>query len=59
MPLRQVLVEALAADPLARDYALASGSPYLDAGVEVPVFEDLLGNPRPAGGYDLGAVERQ
>jgi PKD repeat protein len=53
-----LLVDPNGADTLARDYALVPGSPHVDTGVEVPVFEDLLGNPRPAGGgYDLGAVE--
>jgi PKD repeat protein len=55
-----LLADPLAANPLARDYGLIAGSPFVDAGVEVPVFEDLLGKPRPAGGgFDLGAVERQ
>jgi hypothetical protein len=55
-----LLANPLDASPLARDYALVSASPYANAGVEVPAFEDLLGNHRPAGGgYDLGAVERQ
>lgn len=54
-----VLEDPLAVDPLARDYGLVPGSAYADAGVEVPLYEDLLGNARPAGGWDLGAVERQ
>lgn len=40
------------------DYRLSSNSPAIDAGVEVDLFVDILGNERPQGdGFDLGAYE--
>ncbi len=41
-----------------RDYRLRSGSPAIDAGVDILlVTHDFAGAPRPAGSYDAGAFE--
>lgn len=56
---------ALAGDPLflnanQANYALQSGSPAIDAGANVGLTVDYLGNPRPVGdGTDMGAYEEQ
>ncbi|HVV27123.1 MAG TPA: choice-of-anchor Q domain-containing protein [Rhizomicrobium sp.] len=55
----------LTGDPLftnraAADYSLQSGSPAIDAGVNLGVTIDYLHNPRPVGAApDMGAFERQ
>jgi hypothetical protein len=49
-------------DPLfvgSGDYSLQSGSPCVNAGTDTGLTNDLLGNPRPVGAYDMGAYERQ
>jgi len=49
-------------DPLftgASDYTLQSGSPCVNAGTNTGLTDDLAGNPRPVGAYDIGAYERQ
>ena len=51
-------VDPLFEAPLDDRFQLGAGSPALDAGVAVPVFDDFTGNPRPAGGgWDAGAFE--
>jgi hypothetical protein len=49
---------AVLADPLldATDH-LTAGSPARDAGAVVEVWTDVDGDPRPLGGYDIGADE--
>jgi hypothetical protein len=49
---------AVQADPLldATDH-LTAGSPARDAGAVVDVSSDIDGDPRPVGGYDIGADE--
>jgi hypothetical protein len=48
----------LAGPLLAPDYRLRKGSPAIDAGVDIPwLTTDLDGDPRPLGGYDIGAYE--
>ena len=58
--------EPLFYDPLSYDFRLQAGSPAVDIGldltsylpVNLSVWRDLLGNPRPLGvAYDLGAYE--
>jgi len=46
-------------DPLlTSDYHLNTGSPAVDAGLDIPwLTVDLEGNPRPPGEYDIGAYE--
>jgi hypothetical protein len=44
-------------DPAAWDYHLGSGSAAIDAGVDAGVTTDVDGDPRPLGGYDIGADE--
>jgi uncharacterized repeat protein (TIGR01451 family) len=45
-------------DPRADDYHLAASSAAIDRGVDVGVYADLDGQPRPQGaGYDIGAYE--
>ena len=52
-------VDPLFESPLEDLFQLGAGSPALDAGVEVPVFDDFAGGPRPVGdGWDAGAFER-
>jgi PKD repeat protein len=52
-------VDPLFAAPLADGFQLGDGSPALDVGVAVPVFDDFAGHARPAGaGWDAGAFER-
>jgi len=46
------------AQPLERDFRQAKGSPGVNQGVDVPVYEDFDGGPRPIGYYDAGAFER-
>jgi hypothetical protein len=49
---------ALLADPLLdASYRLTAGSPARDAGAVVAVTTDVDGDPRPLGGYDIGADE--
>jgi hypothetical protein len=40
-------------------YSLQSGSPCVNAGADTGLTDDLAGNPRPVGAYDIGAYERQ
>jgi len=44
-------------DPLARGFRLQDDSPAVEAGGDVPVYDDFDGNQRPAGSYDLGAFQ--
>ncbi|HRZ28824.1 MAG TPA: choice-of-anchor Q domain-containing protein, partial [Spirochaetota bacterium] len=44
-------------DPYVTDFSLLPGSAAIDAGVPVPVYEDMDGDARPAGDYDIGAYE--
>ena len=45
-------------DPEIFDYHVISGSPAIDAGVDVGVGRDIDGDPRPiGGGFDIGADE--
>ena len=46
------------ASPLARDFRQAKGSPGINQGATVPVYEDFDGGPRPIGLYDAGAFEQ-
>ena len=41
------------------DYSLQAGSACVNAGADTGLTDDLLGNPRPVGAYDMGAYERQ
>nr|HPL18813.1 PKD domain-containing protein [Spirochaetota bacterium] len=41
--------------PLSANFNLQSGSPAINAGDTVPVFEDIDNNVRPIGNYDIGA----
>ena len=53
---------SITGDPLftgASDYTLQSGSPCVNAGTDTDLTDDLAGNPRPVGAYDIGAYERQ
>ena len=53
---------SITGDPLfvgAGDYSLQSGSPCVNAGTNTGLTNDLAGNPRPVGAYDIGAYERQ
>jgi PKD repeat protein len=43
--------------PLSRDFRLISGAEAIDAGVDMPVLEDIAGNNRSGGSYDIGAYE--
>ena len=52
-----LFVDADNADPLARDFRLQNGSPGIDQGVTVPVYDDFAGGVRPIGAYDIGAYE--
>ncbi|RJP26640.1 MAG: hypothetical protein C4520_00485 [Candidatus Abyssobacteria bacterium SURF_5] len=49
------------ADPLfmgASDYHLSIGSPCIDAGIDIGIYEDIDGDIRPQGeGFDIGADE--
>jgi hypothetical protein len=47
----------LAAPLLDGTYHLTAGSPARDAGAAVDVSTDIDGDPRPLGGYDIGADE--
>lgn len=44
-------------DPLLRDFSVTVGSPAIGAGEDVPVFQDIDGNPRISGSYDAGAYQ--
>ena len=45
-------------DPINGDYHISPTSPAVDAGVDIPVSDDMDGDPRPMGsGYDIGADE--
>lgn len=44
-------------DVLQRDFSLVSGSPAIDSGIQVPLFDDRKGTQRPRNTYDLGAYE--
>lgn len=47
-------------NPQAGDYRVSSNSPLIDAGTQVPVFDDFYGNPRPSNNmWDIGAYELQ
>ncbi|TXC77834.1 DUF1565 domain-containing protein [Bradymonadales bacterium TMQ1] len=47
-------------DAANHDYQLAAGCSAINAGIDVAeVVEDIAGNPRPAGAYDIGAYEHQ
>ncbi len=56
---------AITTDPLfvgtgTHPYSLQTGSPAINAGVNVGLTTDILGNTVPSGeGYDIGAYERQ
>jgi hypothetical protein len=53
---------AIIANPLfvgANDYHLQSNSPAVNTGAVVPLAFDYDDNPRPIGGYDIGAYEAQ
>ena len=53
------LIDPDNADFLAKDFSLQAGSPAIDSGTAVPVFDDFTGAPRPNGSaYDVGAFER-
>ena len=43
---------------LAGDFALQTGSPAINVGVDTGITTDFYGNPR-VGNYDLGAIEKQ
>jgi hypothetical protein len=45
------------AAPLSRYFNVVGGSPGIDSGYSVPVYEDYDGNIRPNGNYDIGAYE--
>lgn len=54
-----ILVDPDNPDPLARDFQAQESSAAVDTGIQVPVFVDFAGTPRPAGSqYDVGAYER-
>lgn len=44
-------------NPLSANFNLQSGSPAINTGVVVPVYEDINNSIRPAGNYDIGAFE--
>jgi len=45
-------------DPENGDFQLKAGSPAVDAGTQVDVSDDFIGNSRPSGkGFDIGAYE--
>ena len=44
-------------DPYVNDFNLDPGSSVIDAGVAVPVYDDIGGTTRPAGSFDIGAYE--
>ena len=46
-------------NPLIANFNLQPGSPAINAGVNVPVYEDIDDNARPNGNYDIGAHERR
>jgi hypothetical protein len=51
-------IGAIRADPLLNaNYHLVGNSPAIDAGIAVANPNDIDGDPRPNGGYDLGADE--
>jgi len=53
-----VSVAPLFVDPASGDYRLLSTSPLLDAGTDLGIIVDLLGNTRPDGaGFAIGAFE--
>lgn len=47
----------LDAFPARRDFSQPAGSPGIDRGMDLPVFESFNGAPRVAGAYDIGAFE--
>ncbi|MCA9431070.1 MAG: hypothetical protein KC940_11235, partial [Candidatus Omnitrophica bacterium] len=49
--------DAMFVDPEIGDYELERGSPCIDSGTDTGLITDLDGNPRPIGGYDMGAYE--
>jgi PKD repeat protein len=52
-------VDPLFTAPLDDQFSLGAGSPAVDVGVPVPVFDDFAGINRPVGaGWDMGAFER-
>jgi hypothetical protein len=53
-----VNIDPLLIDPARDNYHINTGSPAIDAGLNVGITTDLDGNPRPQGnGYDIGAYE--
>lgn len=44
-------------DPYATNFNLNSGSPAINTGTDVPVYEDINNVERPVGIYDIGAYE--
>jgi PKD repeat protein len=52
-------VDAANPNVLLKDFSLTTQSPAVNAGTNVPVYDDFSGAPRPTGGqYDIGAFER-
>jgi hypothetical protein len=47
-----------ATNALARDFRLLSGSPAIDTGAVLAVYDDFNGVPRPFGPFDVGATEQ-
>lgn len=47
---------AASTDPIAADFSLLAGSPAVNVCPDGPAI-DFLGNPRPAGAVDMGALE--
>ncbi len=46
-------------NPLRANFNLQPASPAINAGADVPVYEDIDNNSRPNGKYDIGAHERR